>query len=78
MRRVIAGYEQARRFSLANYDELKRIFIGVTGLDSDVVDKQLKERTELTHNKVGPAQRESITTPVSSRAAVRARLVLER
>jgi sulfonate transport system substrate-binding protein len=60
VRRVIAGYERARKFSLANYDELKRIFIGVTGLDSDVVDKQLKERTELTHNKVGPAQRESI------------------
>jgi sulfonate transport system substrate-binding protein len=29
-------------------------------LDGPVVDKQLKERTELTHNKVGPAQRESI------------------
>ena len=25
-----------------------------------MVDKQLKERTEFTHNKVGPAQRESI------------------
>jgi sulfonate transport system substrate-binding protein len=25
-----------------------------------VVDKQLKERTEITHNRVGPAQRESI------------------
>ena len=25
-----------------------------------MVDKQLKERTEITHNKVGPAQRESI------------------
>ena len=25
-----------------------------------MVDKQLKERTELTHNKIGPAQRDSI------------------
>ena len=27
---------------------------------SRVVDKQLKERTELTHNKIGAAQRDSI------------------
>jgi sulfonate transport system substrate-binding protein len=60
VRRVISAYEEARKFSLANYDELKKIFIGVTALDGAVVDKQLKERTELTHNKVGPAQRESI------------------
>src|SRR5262245_47424586 len=60
VRRVLAAYEEARKYSLANYDELKKIFIGVTALDGAVVDKQLKERTELTHNKVGPAQRESI------------------
>src|SRR5262245_9129933 len=60
VRRVISAYEEARKYSLANYDELKKIFIGVTGLDGAVVDKQLKERTELTHNKVGPVQRESI------------------
>ena len=58
--RVISAYEEARKYSLANYEELKRIFIGVTKLDDAVVDKQLKERTELTYNKVGPAQRESI------------------
>ena len=60
VRRVIAAYEEARKYSLANYDELKKIFIAVTKLDDAVVDKQLKERTELTHNKVGPAQRELI------------------
>jgi sulfonate transport system substrate-binding protein len=60
VRRVIASYEEARKYSLANYDELKKTFIGVTNLDGAVVDKQLKERTEITHNKVGPAQRESI------------------
>ena len=58
--RVISAYEEARKYSLANYGELKKIFIGVTKLDDAVVDKQLKERTELTHNKVGPAQRDSI------------------
>jgi sulfonate transport system substrate-binding protein len=60
VRRVLSAYEEARKYSLANYPELKKIFIGVTKLDDAVVDKQLKERTELTHNKVGPAQRESI------------------
>jgi sulfonate transport system substrate-binding protein len=60
VKRVIASYEEARKYSLANYDELKKVFIGVTGLEGAVVDKQLKERTELTHNKIGPAQRESI------------------
>jgi sulfonate transport system substrate-binding protein len=60
IRRTINAYEEARKFSLANYDELKRIFIAVTGLDGAAVDKQLKERTGLTFNKVGPEQRESI------------------
>ena len=32
----------------------------MTNLEGVVVDKQLKERTEITHNRVGPAQRESI------------------
>src|SRR5262250_1959150 len=60
VRRVISAYEEARKYSLANYDELKKTFIAVTKLPDAVVDKQLKERTELTHHKVGPAQRESI------------------
>src|SRR6476659_2065800 len=60
VRRVLAVYEDARKYSLANYDEEKRVFIAGTKLPDAVVDKQLKERTELTHNKVGPAQRDSI------------------
>src|SRR5262249_39011679 len=60
VRRVISAYEEARKYSLAHYDELKKTFITVTKLPDAVVDKQLKERTELTHNKVGPAQRDSI------------------
>ena len=59
-RRVLAVYEEARKYSLANYDEEKRIFIAVTKLPGPVVDKQLKERTELTHSKIGSAQRSSI------------------
>ncbi len=60
VRRVLAVYEDARKYSLANYDEEKRIFIAATKLPEAVVDKQLKERTELTYNKVGVAQRDSI------------------
>jgi sulfonate transport system substrate-binding protein len=60
VKRVIAIYEDARKFSLANYGEVKRVFIAATKLPEAVVDKQLKERTELTHNRVGPAQKDSI------------------
>ena len=59
-RRVLAVYEEARKYSLANYDELKKTFIAVTKLPEPVVDKQLKERTELTHSRIGAPQRESI------------------
>jgi sulfonate transport system substrate-binding protein len=59
-RRVLAVYEEARKYSLAHYDEQKRVFIAATKLPEVVVDKQLKERTELTFNKIGPAQRDSI------------------
>jgi sulfonate transport system substrate-binding protein len=60
VRRVLAVYEEARKYSMANYDELKRSFIAVTKLPDAVVDKQLKERTELTHSRIGAPQRESI------------------
>ncbi len=60
VKRVLAVYEEARKYSLNNYDEVKRDFIAVTKLPGNVVDKQLKERTELTHSKVGAPQRESI------------------
>src|SRR6201996_6272167 len=49
-KRVLAVYDQARKYSLANYDDLKKTFISVTKLPDNVVDKQLKERTELTHS----------------------------
>src|ERR1700736_161382 len=60
VRRVLASYEEARKYSLANYDELKKTFVAVTKLPDTVVDKQLKERTELTHSRIGAAQRESM------------------
>src|SRR5882724_11229951 len=60
VKRVIAVYEEARKFSLANYAEEKRVFIAATKLPDAVVDKQLKERTEITHSKIGAAQKDSI------------------
>ena len=60
VRRVLGAYEEARKYSLANYDELKKTFIAVTKLPDAVVDKQLKERTELTHSRIGAPQRDSI------------------
>ncbi|HVX98387.1 MAG TPA: aliphatic sulfonate ABC transporter substrate-binding protein [Pseudorhodoplanes sp.] len=60
VQRVLKIYEDARKFSLANYAEEKRIFIAATKLPDAVVDKQLKERTELTHSKIGKPQYDSI------------------
>ncbi|MEA2929500.1 MAG: sulfonate transport system substrate-binding protein, partial [Hyphomicrobiales bacterium] len=60
VRRVLAVYEDARKFSLANANEVKRVFIAATKLPDAVVDKQLKERTELTHSRIGAPQKESI------------------
>src|SRR5215470_3200113 len=60
VRRVLAVYEEARKYALAHPDELKQIFINVTKLPPAVVDKQLTERTELTHNRIGAPQRASI------------------
>ncbi len=60
VRRVLAVYEEARKYSLADYNEVKRVFIAATKLPEAVVDKQLKERTELTHSRIGAPQRESI------------------
>jgi len=59
-RRLLGVYEQARKYCFAHYDDEKRVFMDVTKLPGDVVDIQLKERTELTFNRVGQAQRASI------------------
>jgi sulfonate transport system substrate-binding protein len=60
VRRVLANYEEARKYAVANYDELKKTVVAVTKLPDAVVEKQLKERTELTHSRIGAPQRESI------------------
>jgi sulfonate transport system substrate-binding protein len=59
-KRVIAVYEQARKYCLGHYDDEKKAFIDATKLPDAVVDIQLKERTELTFNQIGPQQRDTI------------------
>ena len=58
--RVLATYEEARKYSLSHYDELKLALVTATKLPDVVADKQLKERTDLSHSRIGAPQRESI------------------
>jgi sulfonate transport system substrate-binding protein len=60
VKRVLAAYEEARKWALANPQELKKIFVAVTKLPDAVVERQLSTRTELTHSVIGAPQRESI------------------
>ena len=60
VQRVLGVYEEARRWSLQNPQELKKIFVDFTKLPPAVVDRQIDTRTELTHSVIGEPQRESI------------------
>lgn len=60
VRKVIAAYEEARRYALANPAELKRILVDYTKLSEPVIERQLT-RTDLTHSAIGQAQIDSIT-----------------
>jgi sulfonate transport system substrate-binding protein len=52
--RVLKAYEEARAYSLANRDELKKTLVSYTKLPETVIERQL-ERTELTHSTIGQA-----------------------
>ncbi|MEZ2407839.1 sulfonate transport system substrate-binding protein [Bosea sp. OAE752] len=60
VRKVIAAYEEARRYALANPAELKKILVDYTKLSEPVIERQLT-RTDLTHSAIGQAQIDSIT-----------------
>src|SRR3954464_15826352 len=60
VKRVIGVYEEARKYSLANYADEKHAFQAATKLADAIADKQLKERTTITYNKIGAEQRDSI------------------
>jgi sulfonate transport system substrate-binding protein len=60
VRRVLAVYDEARKYSLAHQDELQADLAAVTKLPDAVLAKQIKERTDLTYSKIGAPQYESI------------------
>jgi sulfonate transport system substrate-binding protein len=59
VRKVLAAYEEGRKWSLANPNELKALLAAAAKLPENVVERQLT-RTELTHSAIGLAQYESI------------------
>ncbi|MFZ0844343.1 MAG: aliphatic sulfonate ABC transporter substrate-binding protein [Pseudolabrys sp.] len=60
VKRVLTVYETARKYALAHPDELEKSFIAATKLPKDVVEKQLRERTDLSNGKIGKPQRDTI------------------
>ncbi|MBX3523634.1 MAG: aliphatic sulfonate ABC transporter substrate-binding protein [Xanthobacteraceae bacterium] len=60
VQRVLKVYEQGRRWSLANPDQLTKLLAAAAKIPEKVAAKQLKERTELTHSAIGKPQRDSI------------------
>jgi sulfonate transport system substrate-binding protein len=58
--RVLKVYEQARQWSLKNPGELTKLLSEAAKIPANVAEKQLKERTELTHSAIGKPQHESI------------------
>ena len=59
VRRVLAVYDEARRWALANPAEFKATLVRGTKLSDAVVAKQI-ERTDLTSTALGPAQHDTI------------------
>jgi sulfonate transport system substrate-binding protein len=59
VRKVIAAYEEARAYALANPAELKKTLVDYTRLSDAVIERQLT-RTELTHSTIGDAQAQTI------------------
>lgn len=59
VRKVLAAYEEARRWSLANPQGLTKTLVAFTKLPEAVVARQLT-RTELTHGPIGQPQFDTI------------------
>jgi sulfonate transport system substrate-binding protein len=58
--RVLKVYEQARKWALANPAEVTKALAAAAKIPENVAEKQLKERTELTHSAIGKPQHDSI------------------
>ena len=60
VKRVIKVYEQGRKWANENPDALAELLAKNAKIPVEVARKQLSERTNLSHNKIGDPQRESI------------------
>ena len=58
--RVLGIYEEARLWALDHPGGLAELLADEAGVQDEVVQEQLSERTELTHDHIGEAQRTSI------------------
>ncbi|MBY0431557.1 MAG: ABC transporter substrate-binding protein, partial [Rhodospirillales bacterium] len=57
--RVLAAYEKARKWAIANPEDLKKIIAGAAKLSEPVAARQL-ERTDLSDPVIGPKQNATI------------------
>lgn len=69
VRSVLKAYEEARKWSVENPDELKKLLVAFTKLPEPIVARQL-ERTELTHGPIGKAQIDTIVAAGEALKAV--------
>lgn len=60
VKRVLATYEKARAWSIANPAELQKLLVAATKLPDAVIEKQLKERTDLSNSAIGQQQKDTI------------------
>jgi sulfonate transport system substrate-binding protein len=58
--RVLAVYEKARTYALANPDELRADLVEAANVSEAVAKLQLSERTDLTHPAIGPEHRSTL------------------
>lgn len=58
--RVLAVYEKARHWAIANPNGLKGLLVAATKLHENVIAQQLLGRTHLTHSRIGQEQKETI------------------
>src|SRR5262245_58495588 len=60
VRRVLRVYERARKWALDNPQDVTKALAAAARIPYQVAEKQLKERTELTHGPIGKPQYESM------------------
>ena len=60
VRKILDGYEEARRWSLAHPAEFKTLVTKATGLSPTVIDRQIGQRTDITKSAIGAPQRDAI------------------